>query len=228
MTVETASPKKHIDKYDNFVQHVMKICREQPGRRSALRRGVGRTPEQSYGTHAIVSPWFDGADSSRRYDAINPEEYALYSVAGMIAAQTRSGRDPLGDETEDLETDPEHGAEPGEATSETGNGTRAVRRRTLGTALGLAVGKEHQARRAIGEETAEKRLHLLVRQDLHGVHRHLPRVVRHIGLLDVPIDWAQLIDDLRRWTPNGQRFVAKAWLQDFYRTLHTNPTEEKP
>lgn len=221
----TATSERRLDYYERFVGHIVKVCREQPGRRSALRRGVGKRPDQAHEMHAIIAPWLRTVDPAGRHD-IDPEEYALYSVAAMIATQTGSGRNPTGDASAGAKAEEEsQSGEESSEESEVSGGAARTRRPTLGTALALAVRREHPTRRAIGEEAAEKRLHLLVRQNLHGVHRQLPRVVRHIGQLNVPVDWAQLINDLRRWTPNDQRSVAKVWLQDFYRNLHPDQEE---
>jgi CRISPR type I-E-associated protein CasB/Cse2 len=51
------------------------------------------------------------------------------------------------------------------------------------------------------------------------VYRHLAGLVRHLIVLDVPVSWGQLIDDLRAWRYRRDQ-VAKRWLQTYYRTLY--------
>ncbi|WP_249715096.1 type I-E CRISPR-associated protein Cse2/CasB [Rhizomonospora bruguierae] len=212
-----------IDTYDRFVRHVTRVCQDVPERRASLRRGLGRPPEQAYGMHATVAQWLPDPPGRAL-------EYALYSVASMIAAQSRSGRrgndttadaDPAtGDTAEHSGADPDTavGVVVQDFEPEPDHSSR-TRRPSLGTALAEAVKDARMSRRAIGKATAEKRLHLLVRQDLPGVHRHLPGLVRHIRSLDVPVDWAQLIADLSWW--DGYRdVVAKRWLQDYYRIVN--------
>lgn len=213
--------RQRIDTYDRFVQHITGLCENVPERRAALRRCLGRPPEQAYGMHATVAPWLPEADD-------HAEEYALYSVAAMIAAQVRSGQpgtkvgteaddDQGAERAEEGQTNPGNAADASEKEAASG-GVRRPHRASIGNALAQAVNGVGARRSPIGKATAEKRLHLLVRQDLPGLHRQLPGLVRHIRSLDVPIDWAQLIDDLRRWG-HGRDFVAKRWLQDFYRNV---------
>jgi CRISPR system Cascade subunit CasB len=202
-----AAPKSRTDGYDAFVQYVSKVCAENPGQRSALRLGLGRPPEQAYTVHATVARWLP--DGTRR-----AKEWALYAVASMIAAQPRSARqDPA-------EEDPTGEPTLGELPEQPAPQTSPKRRPSLGLAMGRAVTQTNRERRAMGQATAEKRLHLLTRQDLAGIHQHLPGAVQHIRTLGVPIDWTQLILDLGDWSFKRDQ-VAKRWLQDFYRTLPT-------
>ncbi|MDG4827688.1 type I-E CRISPR-associated protein Cse2/CasB [Solwaraspora sp. WMMD1047] len=224
MSTDTATPLS-IDMIDKFVQHVIGLCANVPERRSSLRRGLGRPPEQAYGMHATVARWLP-----RQSD--RAQEYALYSVAAMIAAQTRSGQrgsatrigpdDPATDapdsDIEDGLGDVGNGPELGTARQ------RLSSRPSIGTALARAVNATAASRGRISRTTAEKRLHLLVRQDLTGVHRQLPGLVQHIRSVETAIDWVRLIDDLRKWDQERE-LVAKRWLQDFYRTL--NPENEE-
>jgi CRISPR type I-E-associated protein CasB/Cse2 len=66
-------------------------------------------------------------------------------------------------------------------------------------------------------DTAEARLHLLCRQEVDGLHRHLPRLITHLRTGNIPVDWPELVVDLSRWGTERD-FVAKRWLQDYYRT----------
>ncbi|MEU3203626.1 type I-E CRISPR-associated protein Cse2/CasB [Streptomyces cyaneofuscatus] len=64
----------------------------------------------------------------------------------------------------------------------------------------------------------EARLHLLVRQDLDGLHRMLPGVLRQLGSAGVPADYGRLLHDIANW-PYQRGETATRWLEDYYRTL---------
>jgi CRISPR system Cascade subunit CasB len=185
-----------------------------------------------------------GADTQRDVDAI---ERAFYTVAALIAAQPRTARDEdlgsdaAGDaDTGDDATDgmaptetpgsgtPHNGisSTPDSSTTDgsTGSTTQATaaasttgfgprRAPSLGRTVadGVRTGK-------LNEETTSARLQVLCRQDVAGLHRHLPRLVSHLRADLVPVDWVRLTVDLARWGRNGDQ-VAKGWLQDYYRRL---------
>jgi CRISPR system Cascade subunit CasB len=130
-------------------------------------------------------------------DADEATERAYYGVAALIAAQPRAIRD-AGDEAEG-EGDAEKEAVPG---------------KSFGTTLAEAVAADKNR-----FESTEARLHLLCRQRVHGVHRHLPRLIAHLQSNRVHIDWPVLLVDLSRWGTDRDR-VTKRWLQDYYRTYH--------
>ncbi|APU16654.1 MULTISPECIES: type I-E CRISPR-associated protein Cse2/CasB [Actinoalloteichus] len=88
----------------------------------------------------------------------------------------------------------------------------------LGHALARATVAGRGERRPMPVSNAEKHLHLLSRQGLTGIHRHLPAVVRRLHDLDQQIDWSRLLADLLTWE-DEPRMVARRWLQSFYRTL---------
>ncbi|WP_276329038.1 type I-E CRISPR-associated protein Cse2/CasB [Crossiella equi] len=73
--------------------------------------------------------------------------------------------------------------------------------------------------KTIGFAGAERHPELICRQGLHGLHRHLPAVIRRMSEIDASPDWVRLLKDLARWecTP---RLVAKEWQQIFYRTAY--------
>jgi CRISPR system Cascade subunit CasB len=72
--------------------------------------------------------------------------------------------------------------------------------------------------RGIGFDSAEKRLHLLVRQDIDGIHQQLPGLVRQVwSTTGASPDWARLLTDLASWRVKRDH-ITKAWLQAFYRT----------
>ncbi|MFJ6199600.1 type I-E CRISPR-associated protein Cse2/CasB [Micromonospora sp. NPDC092111] len=190
---------------DWFVGRVAEQCRRDRGRRAALRRGLRRPPEQAYTMHAVVAPLLPAEVSRDR-------EYAYYAVAAMIAAATRD-RPDAGTSGEV----PEEGAVE-EATVPGADGEPTIRP-NLGASLAWAVCRPGKGRRAMNRATAEKRLHLLVRQGHPGVYQQLAGVVRHLGVVEVPVSWGQLLDDLCQWRYRRDR-VAKQWLQSYYRILH--------
>jgi CRISPR system Cascade subunit CasB len=201
---------RQLERPDRFVAYIRRIC-EEPGRRAGLRRGVGHRPETAYRSHAYVAGWIPTGDSTdgRAHEAT---EWAYYAVAAMMAAQPgRARRD------EEADTDPasadDDAPTPGLADVP---GPRV--RTNLGVSLAQAVARGAATQRVIAHDSAEKRLHLLTRQGLAGVHRHLPATVRHLRSANVPIDWAVLILDLSRWA-TARDYVAKDWLQHYYRTL---------
>lgn len=188
---------------DAYVSHVSKVTRSDPGRRAALRRSLGR-PVEDIGVrraHAVVAPWLphSSAASSRGFEAV---ESAYYTVAALVAALPADrDRDAEGDLSE-----------PAAAEAESQKDERE--QITLGRTLGLAVrdGK-------VNPDTVEGRLHLLCRQHVAGLHRHLPGVIRLLQARDVQIDLARLLVDLSCWGTYRDQ-VAKRWLQDFYRAMN--------
>lgn len=190
---------------DAFVRQVAEQCLRDRGRRAALRRGLRRSPEQAYTMHAIVAPLLPTRAS-------RDNEYAYYAVAALIADSVRDRRtvDARGEGD-----DPDELQEPADVAAD-GEGPA---RPNLGTSLAWAVCRPGRGRRAMNRATAEKRLHLLVRQGYPAVFQQLAGVVRHLNVVEVPVSWGQLIDDLCEWRRNRDR-VAKRWLQSYYRTLH--------
>ena len=103
------------------------------------------------------------------------KEWAYYAVAAMMAAQPgRARRDDEADsETADAAaTTDQHRDKP---TPRSGRF-----RPNLGVSLARAVARGATGERVIAQDSAEKRLHLLTRQGLAGLHRHLPATVRHL------------------------------------------------
>jgi CRISPR type I-E-associated protein CasB/Cse2 len=206
-TAATQQPSR-LDKPDRFVARIQQLIAD-PGIRAALRSGLGRTPERAVRMHAVVAPWLpDGTPTAT--------ERAYYAVAALIA----SGPRPRG------EPDPADPLAPaGQATPRTSTSATSSSRRysgNLGAVLGHAAGSG-----ALDPDGAETYLHLLVRQRVEGLHRHLPRIVRRLQAGGVPIDWAQLLRDLDRWEA-GRDEVAKRWLQTFHRLRAPNPDNAQP
>ena len=85
--VATDSRDQRLARYQRFVEHVQKVCAEDPGRRAALRRSLGRLPEDAgYRAHGVVARFLSETPN-------RAEERAFYAVAAMIAAQPRDARD---------------------------------------------------------------------------------------------------------------------------------------
>lgn len=172
--------------------------------------------------HAVVAPLL------LPVKATEDREYAYYAVAAMIAATVRDR--PTAGPSEEA-SDPDETEE----TIEPGPAEEPTTRPNLGASLAWAVCRPGPGRRAMNRATAEKRLHLLVRQGYPGVYQHLAGVVRHLGTVEVQVSWGQLIDDLCQWRYRRDR-VAKQWLQSYYRILHEadrraeqhNPSLEEP
>lgn len=182
-------------------------------RRVALRRALGRPPEHpaARGAHMVVAP-------------VLPEEpdpaleRAWYAVAAMMAAQPREARsETIGED--DAEAAEE--SDPAPSQPEADADDDAEERQTLGATLGRAVG-----RGALRGDTIEARLHLMCRQDVEGVHRHLPRLIATLRADLVPVDWVRLAVDLARWGTDRDQ-VTKRWLQDYYRTLQAEEARRK-
>ena len=190
-TTERPAP---LDKPDRFVARVQQLIND-PGIRAALRSGLGRTPERAVRMHAVVAPWLpDGTATAT--------ERAYYAVAALIASGPRSQTQPgspvvAADEGAD-------GAAGTTATSVTSSDRRYTG--NFGAALAHAARTE-----VLDPDSAERYLHLLVRQRVDGVHRHLPRIVRRLQGRGVPIDWGQLLHDLAGWGARHDE-IAKRWL----------------
>ncbi|MFY1633606.1 type I-E CRISPR-associated protein Cse2/CasB [Solwaraspora sp. WMMB335] len=190
---------------DRFVSRVAERCARDRGQRAALRRGLRRPPEQAHTMHAVVAPLLPSG--------VSPDhEYAYYAVAAMIAAATRDRSDTS---TSGEASDEDDAEETGGPDLDGGPVTRA----DLGASMAWAVCRPGKGRRAMNRATAEKRLHLLVRQGHPGVYQQLAGVVRYIGAVEVEVNWGQLLDDLCQWRYRRDR-VAKRWLQSYYRVLH--------
>lgn len=117
-------------------------------------------------------------------------ERAYYAVAALMAHQPRTSAG-FGTDAEEPEASPNLGASFAEAV-------RTGRMR---------------------EDTSAARLHLLCRQGVDGLHRHLPRAVTQLQVAGVRIAWERLLKDLATWDRDRDE-IAKRWLQSYYRQLH--------
>jgi CRISPR system Cascade subunit CasB len=197
-TTERPTP---LDKPDRFVARVQQLISDL-GIRAALRSGLGRTPERAVRMHAVVAPWLPAGTAPAT-------ERAYYAVAALIAGGPRPRTDPP---TRSQSVDQADGPA---VSFMTASGRRYTG--NLGAALARAAATE-----VLDPGSAERYLHLLVRQRVDGLHRHLPRIVRRLQDRGVPIDWAQLLLDLAGWGARHDE-IAKRWLQTFYRLRVPSP-----
>ncbi|MFI1677579.1 type I-E CRISPR-associated protein Cse2/CasB [Streptomyces sp. NPDC020607] len=198
-----------------FTVHVEKLCLDA-GARTALRSGLGRGMDDVRRMHRFIAPWLPG-------DRVGEtEQRAYYGVAAMIASQPRQSPAERAAPAEPepsagREPEPSADQEPGRSDTPGAATTASARYGTsLGTAFALAVTQGPGRDRKMRESSAESRLNLLTRQSITGLHRHLPASVRYLRSLGVPLDWAQLLDDLIAWPEYSGR-IARRWLQDYYR-----------
>ncbi|MET9294394.1 type I-E CRISPR-associated protein Cse2/CasB [Streptomyces sp. NPDC003077] len=225
----TARRRQHL----KYVSWIERLCKEDPGARAALRSGWRRGLDSVPRMHRLVAAWLPKEETPET------EQWAYYAVAAMIAVQPRSSfADTEEEPTPDAESNaPEPGTGPGsrpgdahadattapraepDAPSPTAQSRAPSKERygaSLGAAFALAVAAGPGREREMRESAAESRLNLLTRQSITGLHRHLPSSVRYLCELGVPVDWAQLLDDLIAWPVHSGR-IARHWLQDYYR-----------
>ncbi|MFF8932313.1 type I-E CRISPR-associated protein Cse2/CasB [Streptomyces longwoodensis] len=203
-----------LDRYRTFTQAVLAKCTGDPGARIALRSGVGKNLDSVPRMHQVIAHLVP-------QNAPDDTQRAYYAVAAMIAEQARRAPAAAGaDDTAPAEetTEPAPSAE----TDPTGQDSKPGGGRDYGTSLGasfaLAVVRSPGHERKMRRGTAESRLNLLCKQGVPGVHRHLPASIRYLRSLDVPVDWARLLQDLIGWQRHSGR-ITRRWLQDFYRQL---------
>ncbi|WP_330175985.1 type I-E CRISPR-associated protein Cse2/CasB [Streptomyces sp. NBC_01498] len=228
-------------RYDEYAERVRKLCREAPGKQSALRAGLGKpVTEVPARMHAaLLRPGLIREDPEGR--GYVDKERAYYAIAALIAARPRSQRLSETSDTDTADTGTrEHptgedvpaavaadgdsaDTRPASDTSRADGSATAFRPRgtSLGESFAIAVGRRSPDQ--LNSGAAESRLHLLVRQDLDGVHRTLPSVVRWLGSSGVGPDYACLLRDLTVWRYERDA-VATRWLQAFYRSLRRQET----
>lgn len=210
------TPKRSeaLQLHDLFVSRVIAACRnagEQQALRHALAKPVHEVPAR---THAVLlKPRHTEDDRPGGSEApLVPydvrDKRPFYAVAALIAARPRLQRADADLPEDDGGTD--HSSH---------EGNRAGKFRPHGTNLGeslaLAVTRADDA---IKEKGAESKLHLMVRQDIDGLHRMLPSVVRLVSGTGVRVDYACLLRDLRSW-PRYRDDVVTRWQERYYRTL---------
>ncbi|MCN9242707.1 type I-E CRISPR-associated protein Cse2/CasB [Streptomyces sp. RY43-2] len=209
--------------YRKFTDAVLHMCEREPGARAALRSGVRKDLDAVPRMHRVIAHLVptDVSDDMQR---------AYYAIAAMIAEQARR-QGAIADDTVDSADDEaaEPSAEVPPATAATSAEESDDGGRDYGTSLGVAFalavinspGRDRQMRRG----AAESRLNILCKQGVTGLHRHLPASVRYLRSLDVPVDWARLLQDLVDWRRHSGR-VTRRWLQDFYRHCQEDARNE--
>ncbi|MFC4057631.1 type I-E CRISPR-associated protein Cse2/CasB [Planomonospora corallina] len=189
---------------DRYVAYLDRVIRTDPGRRAALRRGLGRPVDDALvrRSHAVVARWLPVDRPGRAVES------AYYTVAALIAAQPARRQEP-----EPLPTAEAESVDPPIASEKQEEAERPTT--SLGGTLGVAVRDDK-----LNPTSVEERLHLLCRQDISGLHRHLPGLVRQLAAKEMAPDWGRLLVDLSGWGHRRDQ-IGKWWLQDFYRA--TNP-----
>jgi len=66
-----------------------------------------------------------------------------------------------------------------------------------------------------GESSTERRLMTLMKSDTETLPEHLRQVVSLVSANDLPIDWSNLLWDLKRWN-RGDKMVQKKWAESFW------------
>ncbi|MDN3355837.1 type I-E CRISPR-associated protein Cse2/CasB [Actinomadura sp. DC4] len=186
---------------DRYVEWITDLCVRDKGAGSALRRGLRRTPDQAVTMHRYVARWTE---------SLGPDEWAHYTVAALIAAQPRKMRkSPAVDGEDEI------------PAGDTGESAEPWRPNLGATLAGLGGSSDRV-------DTVERRLHLLVRQGVPGMQRHLPGVIRLLASAQIAPDWGVLLWDLSRWHTDRNR-VARRWLKDYYRDrFREEPATEPP
>ena len=234
-----------------LVEEVRDSVRHRPGERAALRRSLGIAPAELARVRPVacrvVVPHIAAFDNElgeerklrpRQRDSL---ERSFYTVAALVAHQPRFAEDAEDEDPQAPGEAPETGTVE-EAHTRAGKGNNATKQQReeeevdLGVALALSALRQSSDRqgergdpRDLGSDQRwvapqEKRLHLLCRQDLDGLYRHLPRVMGLLRSQAVIPDWTALAGDLYAWgSPGSRDRIAKKWLDSYYRTLSAPP-----
>ncbi|MFG3323992.1 type I-E CRISPR-associated protein Cse2/CasB [Streptomyces sp. NPDC048171] len=199
--------------YAAFTAHIERLCRTDPGARAALRAGLRRDLD-----HPRTRPMHRLLTTRLPEGCNDTTAQAHYTVASLIAAQPRHAFSP--DQGNDEDTPDEHRAAEkqalrgeGEPAEEAAPPGPAPYGSSFGATLGKAVTAKGKPMRM---SAAERRINLLTRQSLRGIHLHLPAAVNQVRTTGVFIDWGQLLADLVDWQYQSGR-ISRRWLQDFYR-----------
>ncbi|NBM20087.1 type I-E CRISPR-associated protein Cse2/CasB, partial [Streptomyces sp. GC420] len=162
-----------------FVAQVRALCKDDPGKRAALRSGLGRPVDDCARMHWVIADLVPVPD--RQYEST---ERAYYAIAAMIASVPGPVAVP---------------AQPAKTPA-----SPATARRNLGECLAQAVEAG-----LMRESSAESRLRLLTKQSVGGLHRHLPSAVRILTGRPEGVDWAQLLVDLAFWERDRPRITRR-------------------
>ena len=205
---------KALTSCDFFVARVIAVCHnagEQQALRRALAKPVHEVPAR---THAVLLKTRPTEKDSPDLPLIPydvRDKRPFYAVAALIAARPRIQRVDAALPHDDEEKDP---VAPAAGTAPAVDDFRSGGT-NLGESIALAVTRRDDA---VKEKGAESKLHLMVRQDIDGLHRMLPSIVRLVTGTGVRVDYACLLKDLRSW-PAYRDDVVTRWLESYYRTL---------
>lgn len=169
----------------SFVEKVIWHCKNTPGARAALRSITGVSSRQ---TAAAADEIVTAALAPTDPSALTPDrQRAYYTLAAMIAAVPAKVE-----------------LKPGGPNATHPYG------RDLGRCLAAAV-----VDKKLAEAAARRHMELLTKQDLDGLHLHLPGTVT---LIPETVDWVMLLRDLRDWPARGDE-IARRWRQGFFHSL---------
>jgi len=73
-------------------------------------------------------------------------------------------------------------------------------------------------------DSLEKRFVALLNADAEDLRNHLRHAVSLAGSKEVPVNWAQLLADLRHWD-HPDRFVQRDWAEQYWG--HSQPAEDE-
>ncbi|MCE7081675.1 type I-E CRISPR-associated protein Cse2/CasB [Streptomyces sp. ST2-7A] len=215
-----------------FPAWIEQECRD-PGTRNALRKDArGQSAETADRLDRCIAPWLP--------NNCPPQEQAVYyTLAMMIADRPRHEFSDPDDEVDEQQTPTQDGSTglgPGSEGTESAPADSSdslagdrqpgapVRNPGRGESLGAAYARaviSHNMR----ESTARDRLKLLARQTPTGVHKTLPRAVRHLRNHGVRPHWPRLFEELAVW-PRSRDDICRRWRQDFYQLLNDNALAE--
>ncbi|WP_129286087.1 type I-E CRISPR-associated protein Cse2/CasB [Streptomyces sp. GZWMJZ-114] len=241
----TAPAPTRRDVYEKYVAWINKTCATDPGARVALRRGLRRDLDDVRGLHRIVAAWLPHGvtpEEERAYYAVAAmiADQPRHAFSTTDAAEPDDDEEPVaGDDRPAGEGDARtqesdsrthesgvpaqaNGAEPvagiqDQPPAEASAAPRASAPRKRRDSLGASFARAVAVNGGLREEGVEKRLNLLTRQSLAGLHRHLPANVRMVRSTGAGVDFAALLSDLAGW-PYRSKEVSRRWLQDYYRT----------
>ena len=98
----------------------------------------------------------------------------------------------------------------------------AARRRNVGDSLRLLALRQQERRSARGTadesllpEPLKRRMDALLASRYEDLFEHLRQVIRLLKTEEIPVDWDQLLKDLRRWD-DPERSVQWRWSRSFY------------
>lgn len=86
----------------------------------------------------------------------------------------------------------------------------------IGASLALLVDEERQKNRGETPASVEARFEAILESHPDDLPEHLRRIVGLLKSKDIPVDWAQLLHDVRRWGWES-RAVQWEWARAFWR-----------